>query len=209
MNTEIIQLKNLILYLKSNLDIKYLQELSNKCNSVNNYCKNDGAGLLGGCLIDMLISKFFENKLKEYKEYREGEADMMLCNIPLSLKKINGKSTIALNWSKNKNDIGKEYFKDHIIIMNLKTEQWWKKNPKKSADNKIIYNDTINAGIYIIDKNYCKSNIKLTSNNKSNSIIESKSIYEMIKNSINEKLYIELPEPNKNISFNILNAFLE
>lgn len=42
---EIEKLKNIIVYLKSNLNDINLQELSNKCNSINNFCKGDGAGL--------------------------------------------------------------------------------------------------------------------------------------------------------------------
>jgi hypothetical protein len=196
-------------YLESNLELCVLQELSNKCNSINNYCKNDGAGLLGGCLIDMLISKFFETKLKEYKEHRKGESDMILCDIPLSLKKINGKSTLALNWSKNpttKEIKSDEKFKNHILLINLKTGQWWKKKP---INCEINYNNIIKAGIYIIDKEYCKTNIILEKNNKSNSIINSIDIYKMINQSIEDNLYIELPDPDKKINFDILKAFLE
>ena len=195
-------------YLKTSLTNTDLQELSNKCYSINNICKGDGGGLSGGCLIDMFISKFFETKLKEYTEYRNGEADMKICNIPLSQKKINGKSTIALDWSKNNSPCKKEYFTNNILIINLKTEQWWKAAPKDKQDD-IIYNDTINAGIYIINKNYCKNNIKLSSNNKTNTLINNESLYRMIKNSITDNLYIEIPAPTKDIEFNILNAFLE
>ena len=49
--------------------------------------------------------------------------------------------------------------------------------------------------------------IKLSSNNKTNSLIDSQYLYLMLKRSIMLKLYIELPKPNKTIDFNILNAF--
>ena len=208
-NTEMEYLKNVKLYLQSNLTDKDLQELANKCNSINNFCKGDGAGLLGGCLTDMLISKFFESKLPEYKEHRKGESDMKICNTQLSLKKINGKSTIALDWSKNKNNNNKEYFTNDMLIIVQKTEQWWKKKPKEKINNNIKYDDIITSGIYLVDKNYCKNNIKLSSNNKTDSLIDSQSLYCMIKNSINNNLYIEIPKSNKSIPFNILNAFLE
>jgi len=53
--------------------------------------------------------------------------------------------------------------------MNTNEIQWWK--------NKNGYTDVIKSGFYIIDKNFCKKNIKLTSNNKSDSVIETKYIY--------------------------------
>ena len=203
-------LHTIILYLKNNLTQENLQELSNKCNSINKYCKGDGGGLLGGCLIDILICKFFETKLDKYQEFRSGEADMKLCEIQLSQKKINGKSTLALDWSKNKNDSIKEYFNYHILIINLKTEKWWKNKPTNILeDDPIIYNDIIKACIYLIYKDFCKKNIKLSNNNKTNTLIDSKSLYKMMKISINHELYIEIPLPNKNIDFNILNAFSE
>lgn len=200
-------LKNILSYLRLNLTEEDLYELSIKCNSITTYCKGDGAGLLGGCLIDILVSKFFEIKLSEYTENKQGESDMKICNIPFSFKKINGKSNIALDWSKNKNIGSKEHFKYHILIINLKTSKWWKNGPK--VKDNITYNDTIKAGIYIIDKNYCKSNITLLSNNKTNTLIDSISLYKMIKDSISKNLYIEIPKSDKHIVFNILNAFLE
>ena len=69
---------------------------------------------------------------------------MKIYNTNLSLKKINGKSSIALDWSKNNTDNKKKYFNTHIMIINLKTQQWWKKSPNiKSNNNKFtIYNDS-------------------------------------------------------------------
>lgn len=200
-------LKNILSYLRLNLTHEDLYELSTKCNAITTYCKGDGAGLLGGCLIDILVSKFFEIKLSKYTENKQGESDMKICDVPFSFKKINGKSTIALDWSKNKNIGSKEHFKYHILIINLKTSKWWKNGPKEK-DN-ITYNDIIKAGIYIIDKNYCKSNITLLSNNKTNTLIDSISLYKMIKDSISKNLYIEIPQSDKHIVFNILNAFIE
>jgi hypothetical protein len=36
--------------------------------------------------------------LPEYVEFHKGECDMKICDVPLSQKKINGKSNIALDW---------------------------------------------------------------------------------------------------------------
>ena len=205
------ELKNIHKLIESKLTHSDLQELSNKCISITNVCKGDGVGLTGGTLIDMYLCKYFLEKLKDhYEELHSGESDIKIDNTELSLKKITGKSTIALDWSKNKTDNKKKYFNNHIIIINLKTEKWWKTKPNKIISNKIItYNDEIKSGIYFIDKNYCKRYIKLSSNNKTNSLIDSQYLYFMLKRSIMLRLYIELPTPNKNIEFNILQAFSE
>jgi hypothetical protein len=208
-SSSIIELRKISNYLKSELNQEDLQDLSNKCESINRYCKGDGAGLLGGSLIDMMISRFFELKLKKYSEYHNGECDMKICDIPLSQKKINGKSTIALDWSKNNEAFVKDHFTQHILIINLKTEQWWMKSPKKKEPNdNTNYCDVIKSGIYIVDKNYCKQFIKLSSNNKTNTLIDNVNLYKMLQRSINIDLFIEIPPVNKIYDFDILNSFV-
>jgi hypothetical protein len=208
-HTSVKELKIVYNYLSSALNHHDLQDLSNKCHSITKTCKGDGAGLSGGTLVDMLLCNYFQDKLEEYIEYHEGESDMKICDIPLSQKKINGKSTIALDWSKNEKKGQREHFSCGIIIINLKSEKWWKKNPIQSVSNiKITYNDEIPSGIYLIDKQFCKYYIKLTSNNKTDTLIESQYLYIMLKRSISQQLFIGLPSPNKELKFNILNAFL-
>lgn len=73
---------------------------------------------------------------------------------------------------------------------------------------KITYNDIIPSGIYIIDKQFCKYYIERNSNNKTDTVINSQYLYIMLKRSIMMKTFIELPLPNKELKFNILNAFL-
>jgi hypothetical protein len=219
----ITALRKIKSHLQNALTHQDLQELANKCNSITNVCKGDGAGLLGGCLIDMLICRFFKKKLPEYQEYHSGENDMKICGIPFSQKKINGKSTIALDWSKNEKaettavaacaatEQKKERFSSHIIIINLKTEQWWKKKPTKPSlhNEKIDYTRVIPSGIYIIDRNFCKKYIALSSNNKTNTLIDAQSLYIMLLRSISQNLVIQFPKPNKNIEFDILLAFAD
>jgi hypothetical protein len=209
--TSIKELNSARNILRSALTDSDLQELSNTCNAVTMRCKGDGAGLFCGALIDMVLCAYFKKKLNDlYEEAHSGESDIKINNTELSLKKINGKSTIALDWSKNKTDNKKTYFNCHVMIINLKTEKWWKTKPNKIIGNKIItYNDEIKSGIYFIDKKYCKMYIKLSENNKTNSLIDSQYLYLMLKRSIMLRLYIELPTPNKNIEFNILQAFSE
>lgn len=186
-------------YIKKKLTNDKLQELSNKCNSINIYCKGDGCGLSSGILIDMFITNFLKNELdkEKYEIFHKGESDMKICNIPLSFKKITGKACIALDWSKNKDEFKKDYFTNDIIIMNMKSGQWW-----KNENNQTIY-----AGLYFINKEYCKKNIILSSNNKTNSLINNESVYFMLLDCIQKNKFIKIPESNAIYKFDILNAF--
>ncbi len=147
-------------YIKTILNDEKLQDISNKCNSLNFSCRGDG-----GNLIYMFITKFLEKELDKdkYEIFHKGESDaaesslmlfrkkrdaaesslmlfrkkrdaaesslmlfrekrdMKICGVPFSFKKITGKACIALDWSKNKDDIKKDYFTNDIIIMNLKS----------------------------------------------------------------------------------------
>ena len=198
-------------HLKQHLSNEHLQELVNKLHSINATCKGDGAGLSGGILTDMFIFEFFLKHVPGYSENHIGESDLKICDIPLSQKKINGKSIIALNWSKNKNkNPHQDPFNCDVMIINIKTEQWWKKEPmQKHRVAKITFNDTIPSGIYFVNKQFCKHFVKLSSNNKTNTLIESRYLYLMLKRSIQTDLFIAFPPPNKQYSFAISNAFLE
>ena len=111
----------------------------------------------------------------------------------LSLKKIQGKSTIALDWSKNPEASSRTRFTNHIMIINLKTEQWWKNGPKEPV-NTIDYTLNIVKGIYFVDKEFCRQNIKLSSNNKTHTLVETQYLYTMLYRSIQQGWFIELPE---------------
>jgi hypothetical protein len=197
-----INIKATIKYLNDNLSTEDKQNLSNYMNSITKKLKGDGAGLSSGLFIDMLLCEFLSNKLDKCEEYHNGECDIKINDINFSLKKINGKSLLALDWSKNNNEnTTKDIFTHNIILINTKTCQWWKKN------SNIDYTKTIKSGIYIINKDYCKENIKLSSNNKSNSIITHQNVYKMIINSIESSTYIEIPEPNKELKFSLIKCF--
>lgn len=185
-------------YIKSKLNEKKLQDLSNKCNSINLSCKGDGCGLLSGNLIDMYVTNFLKKELDadKYEIFHNGESDMKICNIPFSFKKITGKTCIALDWSKN-NNFKRYYFMNNIIIMNLKSGKWWQNGN----------NDIIGAGLYFVNKNYCSKYIKLSSNNKTNSLISSDFVYNMLLDSIRKKKFIKIPNNNRIYTFNILKAF--
>jgi hypothetical protein len=204
------ELKRVKQCIHDRLDKESLQDLMNYCSSIQSACTGDGAGLSGGMLIDMAICAYFKEKIPEYEEFHKNESDMKIAGIKLSQKKINGKSTLALNWSKNdkseKMKVAKSTFDDHIMVLNLKSGKWWKTNPIKKSCLNITYNDSIPLGIYLIDRKFCKCHIKLSSNNKTNTLISEQQLYSMLKYSIRQQLYIELPAPNKKLSFNILKA---
>ncbi len=197
----ISKLMNVKNYIRKSLSNDDLQTLSNYIHSLNSSIKGDGAGLSSGFLVDKIISDFFKKKIYNYSPYYEGEGDMKLLDHPLSLKKINGKSTIALDWSKNIRESKRNYFNCDMLIINLKTDKWWK--------NKEDFTDLIESGIYLIDKEYCKKNVLLNSNNKTNTLIESEYLYNMLKYSKEQSLFLSIPTPSKKLNFSILDSFVE
>lgn len=187
------QIKNKI---KSDLD---LQKIVNDFNSLILYCGNkDGAGLSSGSLIEFYLADTIK-KIPGFEVYNVGESDLKINDVCLSLKKINGKSNIALDWSKNPSNSNKTYFNNHLMIINLKNQVWWKKSPVSPKFNNVQYSINIPAGIYLIDKEFCKRSIVLSSNNKTNTLIDSEYLYIMLLNSINNDLFIEFPKPDTNI----------
>jgi hypothetical protein len=183
-----------------------LQDLVNDLCSLYRHCENkDGSGLSSGSLVEFYIA----DKLKDvagFSTYNKGESDIKIDDHCLSLKKINGRSSIALDWSKNTNDSKKTYFNNDIMIINLKNQIWWKKSPKKPSRN-VAYSREIRAGIYLIDKDFCKQHVLLTSNNKTNSLVSSEYLYIMLLNSINNDLFIEFPLPTNIQTINFTNLF--
>jgi hypothetical protein len=196
----------IIKQIKQHLSIGNLQEFINRCHSIKKKCNRDGAGLTGGILTEMIVHEYFEEHIPSYEEYHSHESDCKLYEMQFSIKKITGKSSIALNWSKNNNNIINSYFNCNIMIINLKTEQWWKNKPQKN-DSDIKYNSIIPSGIYFIDKHYCKRNISTTSNNKTDTLISNIELYKMIDNSIENKMYIKLPGCDEIYDCKISNCF--
>jgi hypothetical protein len=207
--TNMLEFRRVLSHLNEKLTPEILQDISNKCNAITRDCKGDGAGLTGGGLIDKLLSSFFQKELSEYSDTHEGESDITVCGIPLSIKKITGPSELALDWSKNAETSKKrEHFSCHIMIINLNGAQWWKQGPKIPLSSlKITYNDTMPSGIYLIDRNFCKIQLTLSTNNKTNTLIKKEYVYIMMKRSLALKSFIRLPPPNKVLVFDILNAF--
>lgn len=204
-------LKEAFDYLKTQLTSEILTEFVSKLNAICSEFKGDGAGLTGGIITDKFVVSFLKSKLRDFTEHHSGESDCKICDRAFSLKKINGKSIIALDWSKNdKNSKKRNYFETDIVIINLKTEKWWKKAPsiasQEDRDSK-FFSATIKAGIYFVPHEYCKANVCLSSNNKTDSLIDNISLYRMLQKGLLDDMFIEFPTTVPKVSFNILNSF--
>lgn len=81
---------------------------------------------------------------------------------------------------------------------------WWKKGDYCGIPLSI----EIDIGLYIIDKDFCKENVILSSNNKTNSLIESKELYKMLMKAKSDDLFIPFPNSNKRYNFSITSAFV-
>jgi hypothetical protein len=198
--------------LKKNLTHDVLRDMLAKMNAISNVFKGEsGSGLSGGMLIDMFLTEYLTNIIESYEACHEGESDCKILQIPISIKKINGKSTIALDWSKNGDDSKKrERFETDIMVVNLKSCKWWKEFPQgvtQEEKDSEYYSTIMKAGIYIISRKYCKKYVTLSSNNKTNSLIDNKQLYNMLKESIRENMVLEFPIEFPTYKFDILKAF--
>ena len=97
--------------------------------------------------------------------------------IPLSIKTLSRMGPLAVNWGKNKTKI-RFVFIAPIMIIYHKPD-----SPKKEDID-------ISSGIYIIEPMWCQQNITLSSNNKSDYIIDEATTRKMIRHSIETKLFV-------------------
>jgi hypothetical protein len=206
-NTELAMLKK---YLEDNLDENLLEQISECCFEIREHCQSDGKGLTTGLLVDKYLDSIFPKFLPEYEEYHVGEADFKINGIPISFKTINGVKSIALAWSKNKETSKRrEFWNENIMIFNRITEQKWAQGPTKQFNDhdKEYYTDIMPCGFYLVNK-CCQNWTKLTQNNKTNSLVDSKYVYEMLKTAKENDLFIPLPDPKGNIfEFDFSKAF--
>ena len=205
-NSNLTRLRKVYNHLNTELGTEKLQELSNCLESISQNINGDGCGLLRGAFSDMVVGDFFKKNVKNYSANHSGESDLTVCDVDLSQKTINGKSTIGLDWSKNPKKSKREYFQTDLMIINLKKGQWWKKGPKVK-DPSLDYSENVERGIYLVDHKFCKNKIKLSSNNKTNSLVSQTETYKMILSAKRTKLFIPLPDANKKMSFDILGIF--
>jgi hypothetical protein len=158
--------------------------------------QGDGCGLSGGILVDMFITNYLSSKMDNFTINHRGESDCKIGDHPLSIKKITGKSTIALDWSKNgAQSKPRDRWNTDMMIINLRTETWRKHTPP------------LPAGIYFVSRIYCKEHITLSSNNKTNSLIKSDSLYTILQESIMQERVILFPTDIPVVTFDILRAF--
>ena len=201
-NIGIVKLTLVKDYLNESISPECRQDLSNYGAATFACCANDkGKGLKSGGLTDFVVTALFKkHNLSKFREHHIKDADLMICDVPLSLKKVTGKSQIGLDWSKNPESAKKKNpFESDIMIINLKGEKWWKQKPG--------FTDEIKSGIYLVDASFCRKHVDIDQNNKTNTLIKPDNVYKMIKHSIERDLFIELPPPNRTFQFDILSAF--
>jgi hypothetical protein len=99
--------------------------------------------------------------------------------LPLSIKTLSKMGPLAVNWGKNKTKISFVFIAPIMIIYH-KPE-----SPKKEDKD-------ISSGIYIIEPGWCQQNITLSSNNKSDYIIDEPTTRKMIRHSIETSLFVPI-----------------
>jgi len=193
-------MKNKLYDIKKYINYKIdVLEFYSYLSSINqHFKKQDGSGLLSGSIIEMFIEEYLKKKLN-YEKFNNKQNDCKINNHELSIKKISGKTKIALKWSKNKNKEKISEFSD-IMLINIPDKTiWWKKLFGLSEE--------IPAGIFFISKDVI-SKIKLISNNKSDYIISEKVLYNLLQESMKNKLFIEFPKEIKKYTYKLEHTFI-
>ncbi len=184
-----------------------LAQLLGYISAILHNCKTekDGCGLKSGSLIDSLLTEYLTKNVPYCEAFHNSESDLRILNHNVSVKKITGKSTIALDWSKNpENSLHKrEYFQEDMMIVNTLSGQWWKKSPKL-VRHSIDFTTNIPAGIFFVSKDFCKANVRFMSNNKTNTLIEPQDLYLLLSESIRTNLFIEFPDEYAKYKWNVL-----
>lgn len=191
------RLKSIKQHIEKCLTSKKKTELMSYCLSIQKRLRGDGCGLSGGVLIDMIITEYFKQHITGFEEYHIKDCDFKILDVSFSFKKINGKSSIALNWSKNQKANDK-CFESNVCILNLKSGQWWKRKDRI---------EMIKSGIYFIDMDFCNENVTFLSNNKTNTLINDVNLYSMLLYAKQNGLFISLPEDAEIKEMMITNAF--
>jgi DNA (cytosine-5)-methyltransferase 1 len=140
--------------------------------------------------MEQTLFEILGHHVPDFHVHHHGQADCIMSDTRLSFKKITGKSTLALNWSKNENTTSTTAvrFDCPILLLNLKEGKWWRN--RKDMDR------FLPSGFFLIEKNYCNTHVCLKSNNKTNSLISAEDLYRMITSSMEEGLVLELPPPS-------------
>ena len=180
---------------------------SNSCQCIQISKSADGRGLSTGADIDFFLTNQFlpEQMGGGFDKFHKGEADVKIAGVPASFKTLKSKGDTALSWSKNpthKKDgslsVDRKFLSDPMpmIVYVRQSSRWWKKTPNNPSSKSYTWNQVIYSGIYVVDTFKSSNFLVLKSNNKSNSIIDSKDMFRMLVDAANDGFFVKIPEPD-------------
>jgi hypothetical protein len=143
-----------------------------------------GAGLTGGIFQESLWKDmFFSQSPDRFSEPEEKDADYCFDGIPFSHKTIGwrGNGALALAWSKNPaSGLQRTQFNSSMVIACTK-------QPKARG----LW-EGIQMGLYVIPVDWLKDNVVLSSNNKTDSLIEAKYTIQGLRYACDAGLHVAL-----------------
>lgn len=179
------------------------QELCDRAIALTNFYSGQrlsGAGLSCGQLTDAMVNHFMQVLTSNvWNAHHNGQADFVVYEMPFSFKKLRTSSDLALHWSKNSdNDASKAVFDVPIMIWIQQSSMWYKRDGESFVE----------AGWYFIPTHLCQTIVKFHSNNKSNTVIKKRYVYELLKTSRQLDLMIPFPSDVQHVyNFDLNSAF--
>lgn len=201
-------LKSVKWCLEERMSLDYRRGFVERISAVFDYVhklKNAGAGLIRSMLVDFIFTQNLEKMDCDIHCNHVGQSDLTVGDIPLSFKTTEKGNDLALNWSKNPSTQQPmpHRFDTDILIYVMRSGDWYKR--KKAPDDGFI-----GAGMYLIPASVANHVVVFTTNNKSNSIIKKKYVFQLLKYSATNELYIPFPnltEVKSNYYFDLTKAF--
>lgn len=148
-----------------------------------------GAGLTGGIFQESLWKDmFFSQAPNLFSEPTTKDADYCFKGVPLSHKTIGwrGSGSLALAWSKNpEGGLQRTEFKSSMVIACTK-------QPKKRG----LW-ERIPIGLYVIPVTWIQQNVALSSNNKTDSLIEPKYTVKGMRYALENNLFVPVNYDHK------------
>jgi len=191
-----------ITYLRHNLTQPVLQEISDKMWTIHHHLQSDGRGLSGGTLMEQVLFEILAKTLDDFSIHHVKQSDCTILGHPLSFKKITGKSSLALNWSKNESNEQSPEFDHPILLLNMKEGKWWR--------YKTNFDRHIPIGFFLLDPAYCNAHVRLKTNNKTNSLMDTEDLYNAIVDAMEKQNVLELPPPSTHrLTFSFNSGFHE
>jgi len=162
--------------------------MCDKADALKDAITGDGAGLTRGLLIDRLMSETLE-KLPGFEPCHNGQADLRAFGSEYSWKTLtNGAGVIALSWSKNgEGGERASSFERDVIILNLVSERWYKRNVEQPI---------IERGIYVCDKDFANECVTLGENNKTDSLVSKADLLKLLMHSLDNGWFVPLEKKN-------------